>query len=445
MVSGNWAFLVAGVPLLVLPIALQSVPAAIACAVVLTVTISISVIGSAATGRGVLLLAFGTAPLNLLQPLPELELSDCFFAAGFFLLIPQLLATRIHLPKAILIGALGILTIGPLSALASGQTSVDFYRLMQVVPGVVLLPILIAWWRPGHRATVAAAGAYLLGNTVSVAACFFQDAPPGGRYAGLTEQPNYFGVALAVGLALVPFLLQAVPPRYRWIVVFAAVSSGYGIWISGSRAGLVCAVAVLVLYPLLQRSIPVALFTATLYFPAILLFTAASPGAGATNALGRLLGGGTSRFADEQRAAARQAGIEEFLAHPILGAGWSWWIHNGYVQVAAAMGILGLASYLLILAALLRPLATEPLPYRLLALPALAVALISASDPWVGGRHIWCMAALALTAHHLAMASEHQLQQTGQGARRRSRQDQQVLPHRYSSAGQSRARGVFPT
>lgn len=419
--SGVPVFLVVVALLIVLPAALSSVPVALVCASALVMTTMALIVGLRRTGSGVLILAFGTVPMNDVHPIGSLaflELSDVFFVTGFLLLVPRFAGTALRLPTAFLLGGVGFVTVGTLSALASDQVGPNFSYLLDVVVGVWLLTILLVWWQSGRKTTIAAAAAYMLGNAVNVVVSLFESPYVEGRYDGLTTHPNVMGVTSVLSLALAPFLLGALPRTYRWIVAIGAFVSMYGIWISGSRAALLCAVALTLLYPLFKRSIPAAVAVAALCCPAIVVVDRMAQNADPSSALGRLLGAGSARGSTEARIEGARAGIDQFLSHPLLGGDWAtvWGAHNVYLQVAAAIGIFGLAFYLMALATVLRPLIAVPPPYGLLAAPALATAMISVVDPALGSRYIWCVIALALSADRLAALAEEPSDQVDDSA-----------------------------
>ena len=378
---------------------------AVACASGLVIVTLASIFGLARAGSVLLILGFGTSPMDDVDPLPGLELADVFFAAGFLLLIPRFVGTALRLPNGFLIGGVGFLMVGSLSALVTDPPlGVNFSRWMVVVLGALIVPALLVWWRPGRRTTMAAASAYMLGTSVSVAACLFED-PPDDRYLGLTSHPNIMGQSQALAFALVPFLVETVPQRYRWIVGTGSLVSLYGIWISGSRTALVCAVALTLLYPLFKRSIPAALAVAAFCVPAIVIVARAEQNPDPTSPLGRLLGAGSATGSNQERMAGARAGIDQFLTHPLLGDGWSqdFQAHSVYINVAAAIGLFGLFFYLMMLASILRPLVAVPRPYGLLAVPGvLAAGAFGLLDPGVGNRYVWCVLALALSANRLA-------------------------------------------
>ena len=419
--SGAPVLFVFVVLLVLLPAALSSVPVAFICVSALVVATMALIVGFGRTGSGSLILSFGTAPLNDVRPIEALsflELSDAFLVTGFLLLIPRLAGTTLRLPSAFLAGGVGLLTVGTLSALASDQPGRNLGYLINVAGGVVLLTVLLVWWQPGRRTTVAASAAFMIGNAVNVVASLFQDPFVEERYSGLTTHPNVMGLCQVLSLALAPFLLEALPRRYHWIVGVGALVSMYGIWISGSRAALLCAVALTLLYPLFKRSVPVALAVAALCLPAIVVFDRVSQNPDPSNTLGRLLGAGSVSYSNEYRVAGARAGIDQFLSHPLLGDGWVgiWSTHNGYLQVAAAIGVLGLGCYLMLLVPILRPLIAVPPPYGLLAAPGLAAAMISVVDPALGTRYTWCVLALALSADRLSALAEKPSDQVNNSA-----------------------------
>lgn len=398
-------------PLVLLPVALRSPALAAVSALALVLLTAAVMVGLAAIGRTFLVLGFLTVPLTAVRPLdalPGLQLSDMFLSTGFVLLAPHFARTALRLPVPFILGAFGILTTGTLSALATEQPGANFSHLLDLVQGILLLPILLVWSDPSRRSVIAYAGAYVAGNGINVVASLIQGQEAGGRYIGLTTHANVMGLAQALSVALIPFLFETVPARFRWLVGAGALISAYGIWISGSRAALLAALTILAVYPLLKRSILAALSVAALSIPASILVSRAEQNLAGTNALSRLLGAGGASGSNEARVAGAREGIDQFLNHPLLGDGWLtvWGAHNSYLQVAASIGIFGLVSYLLLLVPILHPLLTTPPPYRHLALPGLAFVAISLVDPSIASRHIWSVVSLALIANRLATRSE---------------------------------------
>ena len=405
--SGTYALLVFIVLLIMLPAALSSVPVAVMCASAVVVTILALIFGLKRTGSAFLLVGFGTVSFNDTHPVSSLawmELSDPFLVTGFLLLVPGFARTALRLPTAFLVGTIGFLAVGVLSAMATDSPGSNFALLLDVAQGVVLLPVLLAWWQPGFRTVTAVAIAYIFGNSVNVVASLLEGPDSGDRYSGLTTHPNVLGYCQVLSLALMPFLLEVLPRRYHWILGIMSVVSMYGIWISGSRAALLGAAILILLYPLFRRSIPAALGAAALCLLALVVLDSVADRLDSSSALGRLLGADSAAASDSARREGAQAGIEQFLSHPLLGDGWTtvWQAHNGYLQVAAAVGVFGFAAYIVVLASILRPLVAVPPPYGLLAVPALAATMLDLVLPVLGARYVWCVVGLALCAYRLA-------------------------------------------
>lgn len=408
---GTPVVLVFIVLLIVLPAALSSLPVALICVSAMVIVTMALIIGLERTGTAFLLVGFGAVSFTNLHPISSLgwmEPADPFFVIGFLLLFPRFARTRLHLPAAFLIGAIGLLTVGVLSALASDQPGPNFGLLVDVVQGVVLLPVLLALWQPGPRTVTALAAVYVFGTSVNVVSALLEGPDSGDRYSGLSTHPNVLGYCQVLSLALVPFLLATLPRKYHWVIGIASVFSMYGIWISGSRAALLGAIVLTLLYPLFKRSIPAVLAVAAVSLPTLVVVDRVAQNLDSSSALGRLLGAGSATGSNEARREGAQAGIDQFLSHPLLGDGWLtiWGAHTGYLQVAAAIGVFGLLSYIVLLTSILRPLIAVPPPYGLLAVPGFAAVMLDLVLPVLGARYVWCVVGLALCAYRLAELEE---------------------------------------
>ena len=395
------------IPLVVIPASLAWPPATVLFGLALFLAVAAPIVGLARMGAGFILVGIATVTFNDVHPIPGapwLELSDPFFLAGFVLVVPRLLGNPLRLPPALLVGAVGLLTVGTLSALLSDQPGPNFSHLLDVVRGLVFLPIFFAWWQPGRRTIVAVALAYMLGSSINVIAALLEGATFDDRYAGLTSHPNTLGICLVLSISLAPFLLAELRARYHWIVgLMTAISVG-GIWLTGSRAAFACAALLVLLYPLFNRSIPAAIAVGALSLTAYSVADRMAQHANPDSLLGRLLGEGSAQASNEARLEGARQGIDQFLSHPLLGDGWLtvWGAHNGYIQVAAATGIFGLASYLLLVAGLLRPLLAISPPSGLLATPMLATVMLDIFLPVLGARYVWVIVALSTAAERLA-------------------------------------------
>jgi O-antigen ligase len=215
------------------------------------------------------------------------------------------------------------------------------------------------------------------------------------------------GLCDALAVSLIPFLFAAVRRERRWLVVAGAAVCVYGIWITGSRGALLTSLAILLLYPVITRSLGFGLVVAALGFLAPLGISQISDRVSDTSALGRLLGRGSSQYADQAREDAARVAIDQFTSHPLLGGGFGTVLsaHNIFLQLAAAAGILGLVFFLVVLWSLVRPLLAVPAPYGLLSVPALAYAMAGLLFPFLWDRYIWCVLGFALVGPILAQSA----------------------------------------
>ena len=92
-------------------------------------------------------------------------------------------------------------------------------------------------------------------------------------------------------------------------------------------------------------------------------------------------------------------GVDRFLAHPIKGDGLVdlFDIHNNFLEVAVAIGIFGLAGYLLVLYAFARPIFGKG-ELRRLCYPVWGYIGFGATVPSLYDRSIWTVVALSVVA-----------------------------------------------
>ena len=101
------------VPLLVLPVALQSPFLAAAFAFALLILISSASFGLEHTGGAILLAAFAASPLDDLRPISALSfvaVSDLLFAIAFMILAPAFLGRSLQVPSLFVLGGIGMLS-----------------------------------------------------------------------------------------------------------------------------------------------------------------------------------------------------------------------------------------------------------------------------------------------------------------------------------------------
>lgn len=394
--AGAALLLVALIPLS----AISTVGAGFALAVA-TLLVMLCSIGLERSAIVLLCLGFVLAPLNDLRPVAVLSFvtaSDFCLIVGFMVLAPTLVARPFRPPALFVVGVLGVVGMGLISSVANPDTLTSLNAMVRLVVGALVLPIVFTLWQPSRKVVVGLAASYVLGNVVNVIAALLNGVSSyENRYLGLTTHPNILGFCAMLGLALTPFLLKEISSQYRWLVAASAAICAYGIWISGSRAALLVAVAVAVLYPVLARSIGAALALFGLsILPIYFVVSALGSGDPGNNIIGRLAGGGSATASDQAREELVTTATDKFLSHPIFGNGFAQALeaHNIYLQIAAAGGVVVLVFYLLVIASVIRQPLQLGKSSQLLALPAIAYALIGPLTPLLWDRYIWCVLAL---------------------------------------------------
>lgn len=386
---------------ILLPLGVRTTTGAAFALAVAAVLVMLVAAGIETTAVVLIAVGFVLAPMNDVRPIASLDFvtaSDACLVVGIALLVPVLIGRRFQPPTLFVVGALGVIAAGLVSSVVNPDPFTSLNSMMRLVVGALALPVFFVMWRPRREVVVILAAAYVVGDVINVAFALFNGvASYENRYLGLTTHPNILGICELLGLALIPFLLHELPKSFRWMVLTAAAICAYGIWISGSRAALLVAVVVAVLYPMLARSIEAFLILFGLAIvPVYLVGRTLTSGEVGNNILGRLGGGGSAAASDQVREALIVETTDKFLSHPILGVGFARVLeaHNIYLAIAAAGGVVVLVFYLILLSSVvLHPFTIGP-SYRLLALPALAYALIGPLTPLLWDRYIWCLLAL---------------------------------------------------
>ncbi len=397
---------VTGLAVLVLvPRAAGSTVLGVALLVVLAGITALAVLGFEGSAVGLLALGTALSPLDNLRPVPALAFastSDIVLLVGVLCLLPVLIGRRLSFDPMFLLGAAGLVIAGLVSSALAVAPGASLNMLLRLVVGALLLPLAYMAWRPPRHVVVTLASAYVLGNVANVVAAYaVGSVGDGGRRIGYSTHPNVMGLCAMLGIALMPFLLEALPKACRPVVLAATAVCAWGVWISGSRAALIVAVAVLALWVLVSRSVPVALSLVGLSIPPLWYVGANINDLTASdNALGRLLGGGSSQGSDQEREMIARTAWNAFLDRPILGNGLSDVLaaHNIYLQVAAAVGVVGFVVFLLMLAStVLRALRLDGVG-ALLVLPCLGYGMIGLLTTLIWDRYIWAVLALPFLA-----------------------------------------------
>ena len=401
-VNQSWAFLLSlGVLALLTLMGMQSTFLA-AAAIGMAATLALIVcLGLTGAGTIFMLVAMSLAPLNDLRlGASYVTVSDVIFVLAIGILLPTVLNNRIEVPPVFILGLAILVAIGSISSAMSPIAAVSFSQLARLVFGAFMLPIFFMLWRPPRETVVRLACAYIFGTVFSIGWGLLQGPVAGdARYVGFTYHPNFLGLESLLAAALVPFVVGSISFGRRWIFWGAGLICAYGIWLSGSRAALLVLGMLVFIYPFVERSIKAA-GAVVFGIAMVLALSSRLVQEDSNNALGRLFGGGSANGSDIERKQILNDALVQFKAHPIFGVGFDGGLgsHNIYLQVATAVGILGLIGYLLVLWASLRPLFWTGINHRL-AYPALAYMAIGPLTNTLWDRMIWAVLALTLAVN----------------------------------------------
>lgn len=358
------------------------------------------VLGPERLGVVAMVAAMFTATMDDLRPVASfVTYSDLFFVLGIGLLLPQLFRNRGRLPSMYVGGAALLLVAGLLASILAADQALSLNGLSRLVAASIALPVAFAYWRPNVRIIDVMAGAYVAGMVVNVVVGIAQGPLSNNRYVGLTTHPNYFGMSALLSVGLLIYLLDRVPAKRRWVLYAAGLVCLLGIVESGSRAALLVFIVLVAIYPLVERSVMagygILVTGGILVVVGGLLLDSFIEG----SAIDRLRGDNTSSYSDTKRTGLLEAGFHQFLQKPFLGWGFTddpLASHNVYLEVAVALGVVGLVAWCMILWTLVRPLLSVDLARHRLAYPALAYALLALLTNTMWDRSVWAAIALAL-------------------------------------------------
>lgn len=407
------------VPLILLASTQGPVGQVLAVAAAIGVTV-IAVLGAERTGTLLMVAALFLAPMNDLRPVVSADFvtfSDLMFVLGAIMLAPQVISGRAELPRLFVVGA-GIMTVtGFLGSVMNESPVLSLFFFARMVAALMILPLVIVMWGPSFGVIRVLAWAYVSGQVVSTVGGLLQG-PFNNRYLGLTTHPNFFGICAAVATGLVLYLFHHARGSERGLAVVAGMITLGSVVLSGSRAAVLAALIVGLLYPVLERSLRAgyALLVGGVGVLAVMVLLV--PNAGPGNPLSRLQGDSSTRGSDVERSEALSQGWADFLDRPLTGDGFGLeltLVHNGYLEAAIAMGVFGLVGYLLLLSSLVVPVLRSrfrnPMGYA-----ALAYMLILPFNNTLWDRFAWAALALVLAAERVTMASMTPPQSDGQSS-----------------------------
>ena len=373
---------------------------ALACAVVVTLVV---VLGPEKLGTGFVLLAMFTAPQNSIRPIPTADFvtfSDLFLLIGAGLLLPTLLQRRGRYPALFVVGAVGLSAMVLIAATIGPTPDLGLLYGLRLPAAAVALPVFFLAWRPQGRLVEALAWAYVAGHVVSTCYAVVEGRALNDRYDGLTTHFNFFGIAAVMASTMLVHLYHATPRRHRWVPMLAALFCAASVIMSGSRAAALVVAMILVLYPLLERSVVSAYLLIAAALGVVVAGNQLLSRFGDGSVVERLQGDATTAFSDNERSVALETGWDKFFAHPILGQGFDATAldaHNIYLEVGIGIGLVGLICYLLVLGIGVLPVLRSG-PLRRLGYIALGYAAIGMLTNSLWDRFVWMGISLSVLA-----------------------------------------------
>ena len=390
--------------LVAVPLGVKGMTAGIIAASFIAMCILLFVLGLEMLGTCIVVVAMFFAPMTamVLPGASFVTIADAAVVGGFMLLFPSVIRKHLWVPWQFAIGSLIFFIVACISSFMVPVPLSSLDLTMRVTAATILLPLAFVWWAPRGKLLFWLVAAYPIGQVFNVTYAVIEGPTIGnGRYRGLTEQPTAFGYASLLAICALPFIAARLPQGRRWIVIPAGAILGYGIWISGSRASLLVLLVLVVMFPLLEKSIKAAGFVALLGIVGVAMFQQILQQNNGSNALARLLGSGGAGGSDEARLEGLAAAFKVFQKSPIIGNGFEYdtfLAHNIYMQVLTCVGVIGFVGFMLILWAFAIPLFTAKAPYRLLAYPAVAYIVVGPITPNLGSRYVGIMLAISFVA-----------------------------------------------
>ncbi|MGA3056500.1 MAG: methyltransferase domain-containing protein [Candidatus Limnocylindrales bacterium] len=259
-------------------------------------------------------------------------------------------------------GAL-LLVAGVLSALSSADVKGNLAPAVAFVIALTFVPLIVGLATGTSRLIRTFALLLLVSSAISggeavadlVSGAGISTAISGaaflGRSAGLSVHPNHMALAAAMGLPLAYGLLVTSRRRAEQTFVYLLLLPVTGgIFASGSRAGLVCAVGGVATAWFLSRGEYKRWRVAVVMFAIGLLVLIVSSAMGwhqLTVATDRLVGLQPTTESNSIRVADYTQAVASISSNPLVGTGFSSVriAHNIYLQVLEAGGVLGITAF----------------------------------------------------------------------------------------------------
>lgn len=328
--------------------------------------------------------------------------TDVLLLVGFALLLPQLLQGRARLPLLYYAGVSVVFVTGVVASALSVSPGASYQALTFWMIVMFGLPVAVSLWGPSGRQIDLLVWSFVAGQIFSLVAGTAQGYIQANRYFGMASHPNYFAQSGMMSIALLIYLAYR---HFGRTVLASGAILGAGavcaatVVLSGSRAATVVVAVLILMIPVVERSALTGFLLAGLGALALVALPLAADIAGKGSSLDRLAGGGGAQQSSSARNLHLDQGLDRFFLDPLTGSGLIdlFLIHNNFLEVAVAIGIFGLAGYLMVLWAFARPIFGNN-EYRRLAYVVWGYIGFGATVPGLYDRSIWAVVALSVVA-----------------------------------------------
>lgn len=382
---------------------------------VVVVAVLVDRYGTRSLALGSLMLAGVFAPMNALRLGGAVTVADLFLVPCLILAVMARTAAdatpssnRRPVRPDILAGLL-LIAGGILGSQFAVDLGASLSAIIRFGLAAVGVPLVFVALGPSRSELRLLSWAFIVGAAInSVAGVLTYN--PLTRGIGLSIHSNHLATAclLASGLAAGIFLTGT--RRSSWMAAALWGVLAVGILKSGSRAGVVGEVLLILMLLVLTGSTRILRWCIGVVLGvAVLLFLNLIP-YDEQDALARLIGRDPSAVAqsDFERAQLRAKAVEGIEQHPLTGAGFeeARVAHNVYLQVWGAAGLIGLAGMAILWIAALRGLldGISGNPWVLGASAAVVSFLIvAAASNILWDRYLWFTLALFVTGRTVHM------------------------------------------
>jgi O-Antigen ligase len=310
-----------------------------------------------------------TSSWNGLRAGAGIALCDVFFVLATFSWIAATISRHAQVtivPRWLLVPAYVLLVDVFLSALATGGSTASMLPGIRLAVALLLTPLVVGLIAGNCGALWLVTDCWLLSAGVNAGvgvSDYFAHTRLGydltgglnlGRVAGLTTAPNHLAFVCVLALPiLVVRMLQRPDRKLKLACAATSVVTILGLLASGSRAGILGGVFVLVSIPLFQPSIrSKAVKVLAVGLVAVAVVAMVVPSGLSVVSIQRLTGASSQHAgveaSDSERRAAAQVALRQFRSSPIYGVGFSdiTEAHDVYLQLLSAGGVIALVAWL---------------------------------------------------------------------------------------------------